>query len=103
LATILAIACLGSIATEIRLAIGRRLGVADRIGVRLSQHLLAWTILPIPCFHAGVIWGGFVTSPVRWAHIRYIVDSKGRVVEATRQPHFPRNNPENWPSLVPPG
>ena len=80
----LIIACLGSIATELRLAIGKKLGVSDRIGVRLSQHFLVWTILPVPSFHASAIWGGFVTSPVLWAHIRYVVDGAGRVVEVTR-------------------
>jgi hypothetical protein len=66
------------------LAISRRLGIDDAIGVRLSQHFLVWTILPIPCFHASVIWGGVVTSPVVWANIRYVADSSGRVVEVTR-------------------
>jgi hypothetical protein len=87
LAAILALACLGSIATEIRLAIGEKLGAADRIGFRISQHTLAWTILPTPAFHASVVWGGFVTSPVVWAHIRYIVDKTGQVIEVARRPH----------------
>jgi hypothetical protein len=78
---------LGSITTEIRLAIGRKLGAADRIGFRLSQHLLAWAILPVPVFHASVIWGGFVTSPVLWAHIRYVVDRTGQVIAVVRRPH----------------
>jgi len=84
---LLAAAAFGSIATEIRLAVGKRLGVADRIGFRLFQHLLVWATLPIPAFHAGVIWGGFVTSPVRWAHIRYVVDRRGRVTGVTRRPY----------------
>ena len=87
LAAILALACLGSIATEIRLAIGEKLGAADRIGFRISQHILAWTILPTPAFHASVVWGGLVTSPVVWAHIRYIVDKTGQVIEVARRPH----------------
>lgn len=87
LPAVLVVAGLGSIATEIRLAIGRRLGAPDRFGFRLSQHILAWAILPAPAFHASVIWGGSVISPVRWAHIRYMVDRKGHVIEATRLPY----------------
>ena len=87
LPAILVAAALGSIATEIRLAVGKRLGVAEPIGFRLSQHLLVWLILPVPGFHASVIWGGFVSSPVRWAHIHYLVDRRGRVVEVMRRPH----------------
>jgi hypothetical protein len=77
----------GSVATEIRLAVGRRLGAADRIGFGPWQHLLVWLILPLPAFHASMIWGGFVTSPVRWAHIAYVVDRRGRVTDVTRRPH----------------
>jgi Glycosyl transferase family 21 len=91
LAAVVTVACLGSIATEIRLAIGKKLGAADGIGFRLSQHLLAWTILSAPGFHASVIWGGLVTSPVLWAHIRYIVDKTGQVVEVARRPHSGRS------------
>jgi len=88
LAAILALACFGSIATEIRFAIGKKLGAADGIGFRISQHILAWTILPTSGFHASVVWGGFVTSPVVWAHIRYIVDKTGQVIEVARRPHL---------------
>ena len=87
LAAILVIAALGSITTEIRLAIGWRLGSRDGIGFRLSQHLLVWAFLPVPAFHASVIWAGSVTSPVRWAHFRYMVDRNGQVMEATRLPY----------------
>ncbi len=88
LPVILALACLGSTATEIRLAIGRKLGVTDGIGFRLAQHLLAWTILPAPMFHASVIWGGAVTSPVVWRHVRYVVDKTGQVVDVARRPYY---------------
>jgi hypothetical protein len=87
LPAIFVLACLGSIATEIRLAIGRKLGVTDGIGFRLAQHLLAWTILAGPMFHASVIWGGAVTSPVVWRHVRYVVDNTGQVVDAARRPY----------------
>ena len=79
--------CLGSTATEIRLAISRKLGVTDGVGFRLAQHLLVWTILPAPMFHASVIWGGAVTSPVVWRHLRYVVDKTGQVVDVARRPY----------------
>jgi hypothetical protein len=87
LPAILLVAVLGSAAQEVRLAAGRRLGVSDSLGFRLSQHLLVWLVLPLPVFHASVIWGGLAASRVRWAHIRYAVDRRGRVTGATRRPH----------------
>ena len=81
---VLVLAFLGSTVTEIRLAIGRKLGVTDGIGFRVAQHLLAWTILPAPVFHASVIWGGAVTSPVVWRHVRYVVDKTGQVIDVAR-------------------
>jgi cellulose synthase/poly-beta-1,6-N-acetylglucosamine synthase-like glycosyltransferase len=90
LAVILALAALGSIATEMRCGIGKHLGAPDRGGVRLWQHLLAWMILPIPGFHATVIWASFVTSPLRWAHICYIVDREGQVTDLSRGPYSDR-------------
>jgi Glycosyl transferase family 21 len=89
---ILAVTCLGSITAEIRLAIGRKLGAVDGIGFRLLQHLFAWTLLPGLSFHAAMIWGGIITSPVRWAHIRYIVDKSGRVLAVDRRPHADQSN-----------
>jgi hypothetical protein len=86
-AATLALCCLGSVTAEVRLAIGRRLGAIDGTGFRLMQHLFAWTLLPAPAAHAALIWGGSVTSPVVWAHIRYIVDKTGRVVEMARGPY----------------
>jgi hypothetical protein len=87
LAAIVAIAALGSLATEIRLAVARQLGVRDGIGFQVWQHLLAWAILPAPLFHASVIWGGIVTSPVVWRHVRYLVDRTGQVTGVARRPH----------------
>ena len=86
-AATLALCCLGSVTAEIRLAISRRLGAIDGTGFRLLQHLFAWILLPAPAAHAALIWGGSVTSPVVWAHIRYIVDKTGRVVEMARRPY----------------
>ena len=91
LAAILAIAVLGSIAAEIRLAIGRKLDAVDGFGFRVVQHLLIWAVLPGPAFHASVIWGGFVTSRVVWRHISYVVDRTGQVAEVTRQPYSERS------------
>ncbi|MBV9374664.1 MAG: glycosyltransferase [Alphaproteobacteria bacterium] len=87
LLVLLALAALGSSAAEIRLAISRRLEAADGIGFRVAQHLLVWSILPAPLFHASVIWGGAITSSVVWRHIRYAVDKSGRVVEVSRRPY----------------
>jgi hypothetical protein len=87
LPALLVLACLGSTATEIRLAISRKLGVTDRIGFRVAQHLLVWTILPAPMFHASVVWGGAVTSPVVWRHVRYVVDKTGQVIDIARRPY----------------
>jgi hypothetical protein len=87
LPALLVLACLGSIAAEIRLAIGRKLGISDGIGFRLAQHLLAWTILPTAVFHASVIWGGAIKSPVVWRHIRYVVDKTGQVIDVARRPY----------------
>jgi hypothetical protein len=87
LAAILAVAALGSVAAEVRLAIGRKLNAADGIGLRSAQHLLVWAILPATAFHVSVIWGGLVTSPVVWRHVRYVVDRAGRVVEVIRRPY----------------
>jgi hypothetical protein len=87
LPAIFILACLSSIAAEIRLAIGRKLGIPDGIGFRLAQHLLVWTILPAPTFHASVIWGGAVTSPVAWRHVRYVVDKTGQVINVARRPY----------------
>ena len=87
LPAVLIIAALGSTAAQIRLAIGKKLGVADGIGFRLTQHLVVWTILPAPVFHASMIWGGFITSPVVWRHVRYIVDKTGQVVDVARRPY----------------
>jgi hypothetical protein len=85
LPVILVLGGLGSIAAEFRMATGKRLGDADGIGFRVVQHFLVWALLPIPVFHASVIWGGFVTSPVVWRHVRYIVDKRGHVTGVVRR------------------
>lgn len=84
---LLLIAALGSLVTEIRVAISRRLEVIDGAGFRFAQHLLAWTILPAPAFHATLIWAGYLASPVVWRHVRYVVDRTGRVIGVSRRPY----------------
>jgi hypothetical protein len=91
LIAIVVVAALGSISTEIRLAISKRLGTADSTGFRLAQHWLAWILVPTPAFHASVIWAGRVTSPVLWRHVRYIVDKAGRVIDVCRRPYSDRS------------
>ena len=86
-AALLVIACLGSIIVEIRLAVGRKLIAIDGLGFRLLQHLFVWTLLPAAVLHAAMIWGGVITSPVLWAHVRYIVDKTGRVLAVDRRPY----------------
>ncbi len=86
-AALVAVAALGSVALELRFAIGKRLGAADRAGLRLRQHLFLWMILPLPLLHAALICAGRITSPVRWAHIDYRVDHRGHVVGIVRRPH----------------
>jgi hypothetical protein len=83
----LVLGALGSATLELRLAIGRRIGVADSVGLRLAHHLLVWSFLPIAVFHAGAIWGAFARSPVAWADVRYLVDRQGRVTAALRSPY----------------
>lgn len=91
LPAIAGVACLGSITAELRGRVGQRLGVPDRLGLRLWQHLFCWAILLLPGLHASAIWGGCVTSRVEWAHIRYGVDSTGRVTEVVRRPYSDRS------------
>ena len=75
---------LGSVATEVRRAISRRLAVIDQSGLVLAQHLLIWATLPLAAFHASLVWAAALRSPVVWAHVRYAVDNHGRVVGALR-------------------
>jgi cellulose synthase/poly-beta-1,6-N-acetylglucosamine synthase-like glycosyltransferase len=86
-ASLVALGLLGSVVTEIRCSIGRRLEVPDRRRVVLAQHLLAWTILPALVFYVSAIWASIVYSPVRWAHVRYTMDARGRVRSASRFPY----------------
>jgi hypothetical protein len=88
---LIGIAALGSATAEMRMAIGQRLEVADHLRMRLRQHLLIWMIVPLPAVHASMIWGALVTSPVRWAHVHYLVDRRGQVTGMTRQPHSDRS------------
>jgi cellulose synthase/poly-beta-1,6-N-acetylglucosamine synthase-like glycosyltransferase len=75
---------LGSVATEARRRISRRLAVTDPAGFALAQHLLVWATLPLAAFHASIVWAAVLRSSVVWAHVRYRVDRRGRVVAASR-------------------
>lgn len=87
IAGLIASGLLDTAAIEIRRAIGRQLGAIDPPGFTLAHHLVAWTVLVIPLFHATAIWAGARYSPVTWRHVRYTVDRRGRVISAVRSPH----------------
>lgn len=84
------VAALGSLATEFRRAVGRRIGVADGLVCTTYQHLLTWAILPIGAWYISLIWASAFTSVVRWAHVQYSLDRSGRVLAAQRHPYDPR-------------
>ena len=87
IAILIVLGVLDTAAIEIRRAIGRRLGAIDPRGFTLAHHLVAWTALPIPLFHATAIWAGAWHSSVTWHHVRYTVDRRGRVTGAMRASH----------------
>ena len=88
--TVLAlIAASGSVATELRRAVGRRVGAADGLACTSYQHLLNWAILPIGAWYVSLIWASAFTSVVRWAHVQYSLDRSGRVLAARRHPYGP--------------
>jgi len=84
------IAASGSVATELRRAVGRRIGAADGLACTSYQHLLNWAILPIGAWYVSLIWASAFTSVVRWAHVQYSLDRSGRVLAARRHPYGPR-------------
>ena len=81
------VAASDSIATELRRAVGRRIGAADRAASTSYQHMFIWAILPIGAWYVSLIWASAFTSVVRWAHIEYLLDRSGRVVAARRRPY----------------
>jgi hypothetical protein len=85
LAALLAVALIGSASIALRCAFGRRLGARDPTALVAAFHALAWAILPLAAFHAAVIWASALYSPVDWAHVRYTVDNRGRVLRAARR------------------
>ena len=87
IAALVALGLAGSITAELRFSVGRRLGVSDPLRFVLAHHALVWSFLPAAAFHASVIWAAFHYSPVVWAHVRYTVDRRGRVVGAVRSPY----------------
>jgi hypothetical protein len=81
------VAASDSIATELRRAVGRRIGAVDRAASTSYQHMFIWAILPIGAWYVSLIWASAFTSVVRWAHIEYLLDRSGRVVAARRRPY----------------
>jgi hypothetical protein len=83
------IAASGSVATELRRAVGRRIGAADGLACTSYQHLLTWAILPVGAWYVSLIWASACTSVVRWAHVQYSLDRSGQVLAARRHPYGP--------------
>jgi len=90
LAVLAFIAASDSIATELRRAVGRRIGAGDGLASACYQHLLIWAILPIGACYVSLIWASAFTSVVRWAHVQYWLDCSGRVLAVRRHPYGPR-------------
>ena len=90
LAVLAFIAASDSIATELRRAVGRRIGAGDGLASACYQHLLTLAILPIGACYASMIWASAFTSVVRWAHVQYWLDRSGRVLAVRRHPYGPR-------------
>jgi hypothetical protein len=90
LAVLAFIAASDSIATELRRAVGRRIGAGDGLASACYQHLLILAILPIGACYASMIWASAFTSVVRWAHVQYWLDRSGRVLAVRRHPYGPR-------------
>jgi hypothetical protein len=84
------VATSGSVATEFRRAVGRKIGVADGLLCTIYQHLLTWAIFPIEAWYISLIWASACTSVVRWAHVQYSLDRSGRVLAARRYPYDAR-------------
>jgi hypothetical protein len=87
LLVLMLVATSDSIATELRRAVGRRIGAADGAASTSYQHILTWAILPIGVWYVSLIWASAFTSVIRWAHIEYLLDRSGRVVAARRRPY----------------
>jgi len=84
------VAALDSIATELRRAVGRRIGTVDAPASTSYQHMLIWAILPIRVWYVSLIWASAVTSVIRWAHVEYLLDRFGHVSAARRHSYCPQ-------------
>jgi hypothetical protein len=84
LAALLGVAALDLLSAELRLHASRRLGVADDVAFKMLNRLFALTILPLPVTWTAILFASFPTSRIAWAHVRYRVDSKGRVLQVER-------------------
>ncbi|MBV8507541.1 MAG: glycosyltransferase family 2 protein [Alphaproteobacteria bacterium] len=81
------IAASGSVATELRCAVGRRIGAPDSLACTIYQHVLNWAIFPIGAWYVSFLWASAFTSVVRWAHVQYSLDRSGRVLAVRRHPY----------------
>lgn len=84
------VAALDSSATELRRAVGRRIGAVDAPASTSYQHMLIWAILPIGVWYVSLIWASAVTSVIRWAHVEYLLDRFGHVLAARRHSYCPQ-------------
>jgi hypothetical protein len=84
LAALLGVAGLDLISAELRLYASRRLGVVDDAAFKMLNRLFALAILPLPITWAAIVLASFPTSRIAWAHVRYLVDKKGRVLQVER-------------------
>jgi len=83
------VAALDSVATELRRAVGRRIGADDGAASTSYQHMLTWAILPIAAWYVSLILASALTSVIRWAHVEYLLDRSGHVLAARRHPYGP--------------
>jgi hypothetical protein len=66
--------------------VARRLGVADGLGVRLGQGLLAVLKPVVDLFHWSLVVAALAAGTVRWGHVTYGVSGPYEVTIRTRVP-----------------
>ena len=84
IAALLGVAALDLISAELRLNASARLGVDDVVAFKMLNRLFALIILPLPLTLTAILLASFPTSHIAWAHVRYHVDKKGRVLQVER-------------------
>jgi hypothetical protein len=85
LAALLGVAALDLISAELRLYASARLGVDDVVAFKMLNRLFALTILPLSLTWTAILLASFPASRIAWAHVRYQVDKKGRVLQVQRE------------------